>query len=54
MNMDEEKINYQELLFQIYNSLALVCRFCFGLSDWCLGVFAFSDSRVSGFRFHHD
>ncbi len=51
--LDEEKVNYQELLF-IYNSLALVCSFRFGLFSWSLGIFTFSDSCLSGFRFYHD
>ena len=37
-----------------WGDYTLVRRFCFGLSDWCLGVFTFSNSRVSSFRFHHD
>ena len=46
---DEEKINYQELLFRY-----IIHWPWFVASDWCLGVFTFSNSRVSSFRFHHD
>ena len=43
--LDEEKV---------YHSLALVYCFGFSLFDWRLGVFAFSNSCVSGLCIYHD
>ena len=50
--LDEEKVNYQELFFKYI--IHWLCSLRFGLFDWCLGIFAFSDSCVSGFSFYHD
>lgn len=53
-DLDEEKVNYQEILFKYIIHWALVCCFRFSLFGWCLDVFTFSDSCLSGFCFHHD
>ena len=54
-DLDEEKVNYQEIstLSILFIGLGLFAS-VFSLFGWCLDVFTFSDSCLSGFCFHHD
>ncbi len=51
---DEEKVNYQELLFRYIIHWPWFLASYIDLFDRRLGIFIFSDSCVSGFCFYYD
>ena len=53
-DLDEEKVNYQEILFKYIIHWPWFVASVLSLFGWCLDVFTFSDSCLSGFCFHHD